>query len=151
MFAPGIAAPKSYAQHAADKVFAEQGNKYAPLTVCKGYKLIFIWNTGSPSTKYGLYQLSSSSCPSDFSKAHLLVTPASSPSKSASYNYTVPSTGNVSGIFVKRLPAYCLAAWQTLLLLLLSTCNTVVAGVTGKLDPVAACPRGMSLIAGHGH
>ena len=72
-----------------------QGNDYKDLTVCKGNKLIFIWNTGSSDTKYGLYQLSSSSCPSDFKNAHLLVTPASSPSKSGTYNYTVPSTGNV--------------------------------------------------------
>ena len=86
--------------------------------MCKGYKLIFIWNTGNASSKYGLYQLSSSSCPSDFKQAHLLVTPASSPSKSGSYNYTVPSTGKVSDIPVYRLLICCLADYTTLLPLL---------------------------------
>ena len=76
---------------------AVQGNDYKNLKICKGNKLIFLWNTGSSGTKYGLYQLTSDSC-SALKTAHLLVTPASSPSKSGSYNFTVPSTGNVSGL-----------------------------------------------------
>ena len=71
------------------------GQKYVPLNLCTGSSITFEWNTESASKVYGLYQISSSTCPSSFGNEKLIVTPASSPSATGQVTINLSKSGPV--------------------------------------------------------
>ena len=72
------------------------GQKYVPLNLCRGSSITFEWNTGNANQLYGLYQLTSATCPASFAEQKLIVTPASSPSTTSQVTVNLAEAGPVS-------------------------------------------------------